>query len=92
MPTVSGNPRGRPLCRGRHNRLGDRNRLFTGGAALGAQALGVVAVGGCLHPVLRDLVVLKAVIGIRVSREEEIGGLDRGEHGAEAYAGFQIID
>jgi Amt family ammonium transporter len=31
---------------------------------------------------------LKATIGIRVSREEELEGLDTGEHGMEAYAGF----
>jgi Amt family ammonium transporter len=32
--------------------------------------------------------ILKATLGIRVSREEEIGGLDHGEHGNEAYHGF----
>jgi len=31
---------------------------------------------------------LKAVLGIRVSPEEELMGLDIGEHGMEAYAGF----
>ncbi len=30
-------------------------------------------------------------MGIRVSREEEMRGLDIGEHGMEAYAGFQIF-
>lgn len=33
-------------------------------------------------------IVLKATVGIRVSREEELGGLDHGEHGNEAYHGF----
>lgn len=32
--------------------------------------------------------VLKAILGIRVSPEEEIEGLDIGEHGMEAYSGF----
>ena len=32
--------------------------------------------------------VLKAVFGLRVSLEEEINGLDIGEHGMEAYSGF----
>jgi Amt family ammonium transporter len=32
--------------------------------------------------------VLKATVGIRVSEAEEIEGLDIGEHGHEAYAGF----
>jgi Amt family ammonium transporter len=31
---------------------------------------------------------LKATIGIRVSRAEELEGLDSGEHGMEAYGGF----
>ena len=31
--------------------------------------------------------VLKAAIGLRVSEEEEIGGLDLSEHGQIAYAG-----
>jgi Amt family ammonium transporter len=35
--------------------------------------------------------VVKATMGIRVSQEEENKGLDIGEHGMEAYAGFQIF-
>jgi Amt family ammonium transporter len=34
---------------------------------------------------------IKAIIGLRVSPEEEIRGLDIGEHGMEAYSGFQIF-
>lgn len=33
--------------------------------------------------------VIKAIMGLRVTREEEIGGLDIGEHGNEAYPDFQ---
>ncbi len=33
--------------------------------------------------------ILKVTLGLRVSREEEIGGLDVGEHGMEAYPDFQ---
>jgi ammonium transporter, Amt family len=33
--------------------------------------------------------LLKLVLGIRVSKEEEVEGLDIGEHGNEAYPGFQ---
>ena len=33
---------------------------------------------------------LKATIGLRVSEKEELGGLDVGEHGMEAYGGFQF--
>jgi len=35
--------------------------------------------------------LLKVTIGLRVSPEEELRGLDIGEHGSEAYAGFQIF-
>jgi Amt family ammonium transporter len=35
--------------------------------------------------------VLKATVGIRVSREEELDGLDHGEHGNEAYHSFQFV-
>ena len=34
---------------------------------------------------------IKYTIGLRVSEEEEIKGLDIGEHGMEAYSGFQIF-
>ena len=40
---------------------------------------------------LAILYVLKKTIGIRVSEDEELRGLDLGEHGMEAYAGFQIF-
>lgn len=36
--------------------------------------------------------LLKYTVGIRVSRDEEISGLDIGEHGNEAYSGFQVSD
>jgi Amt family ammonium transporter len=35
--------------------------------------------------------IIKVTIGLRVKREEEIAGLDIGEHGMEAYSGFQIF-
>ena len=37
---------------------------------------------------MRSWSVLKATLGIRVTQEEEIEGLDIGEHGMEAYSGF----
>ncbi len=36
--------------------------------------------------------ILKKTVGIRVSEEEEMKGLDLGEHGMEAYGGFQIFN
>ncbi len=35
--------------------------------------------------------VIKATIGMRVSAEEEVSGLDLGEHGQEAYPGFSMV-
>jgi Amt family ammonium transporter len=34
---------------------------------------------------------IKATMGIRVTKVEEMEGLDIGEHGMEAYSGFQIF-
>jgi Amt family ammonium transporter len=36
-------------------------------------------------------IVIKTVMGLRVSAEEEIEGLDHGEHGNESYHGFVMI-
>lgn len=64
------------------------NGLLYGGGfrLLGIQLLGIVAIGAFTF-VSSGLVwlVLKKTIGIRVSREEEIQGLDIGEHGNVAY-------
>lgn len=35
--------------------------------------------------------VIDLTVGLRVSREEELRGLDIGEHGMEAYSGFQVF-
>ena len=34
---------------------------------------------------------IKVIIGLRVSEQEEILGLDIGEHEMESYSGFQIF-
>jgi Amt family ammonium transporter len=68
--------------------------LFYGGgfAVLGTQLIGVLAIGGMVFTASLVLwYILKKTMGIRVSREEEIGGLDVGEMGLEAYTGFQIF-
>ncbi|HSV99316.1 MAG TPA: ammonium transporter [Sedimentisphaerales bacterium] len=68
--------------------------LFFGGGfkLLGAQlaAVGSVAVF-VFGAAAATWLILKAVMGIRVSREEELRGLDISEHGNEAYAGFQVF-
>ena len=70
------------------------NGLFFGGGfeLLGAQLKGVLSVGAFVFLVSFGVwTLLKVTMGIRVSREEELRGLDIGEHGNEAYAGFQIF-
>ena len=57
------------------------------------QLIGVVAAGVfCLVMGFILFFVVKLIMGIRVSEEEEIKGLDIEEHGVEAYGGFQIIN
>lgn len=64
--------------------------LYGGGLKMfGLQLLGVVAVGAFVL-ITTSIVwlILKKTIGIRVTREEEIAGLDIGEHGNRAYPDF----
>ncbi len=70
------------------------NGLFFGGGfkLLGAQLAAVLTVAIFVFgAAIITWAILKSVIGIRVSREEELRGLDIGEHGNEAYAGFQVF-
>lgn len=72
---------------------GTGNGLFYGGGVklLGVQILGsATVIAFTLAVSLVFWAIVKAVMGVRVSREEETRGLDIGEHGMEAYAGFQI--
>ena len=66
--------------------------LFGGGVTqLWAQIVGVVATGAyTLGVSLIAFAVIKAAMGLRVSAEEEIEGLDVGEHGNSAYPDFQM--
>jgi Amt family ammonium transporter len=69
------------------------NGLFFGGgfSLLGAEALGIIAVGIFVFASSSLLwLILKKTIGIRVSLEEEVQGLDIGEHGNFAYPDFAI--
>jgi len=70
------------------------NGLFYGGgfSLLGVEILGVIAVGLFVF-ISSSLtwLLLKYTIGIRVSLEEEIQGLDIGEHGNSAYPDFALV-
>jgi Amt family ammonium transporter len=68
--------------------------LFYGGGLrqLGVQALGAGAAFVWAFGVGLVLFYgIKKTIGLRVTSEEELKGLDIGEHGMEAYSGFQIF-
>ena len=55
------------------------------------QLIGVLAYGVfCFVAAFVIFFALKAALGLRVDPEEERIGLDVGEHGMEAYGGFQI--
>ena len=70
--------------------------LFYGGGfhLLGIQCLGVVAIiGWTAVTITAFFLLLKVTIGLRVTQEEEITGLDITEHGLpSAYSGFAITD
>ena len=70
--------------------------LFYGGGftQLGVQLLGFVYVAGwTLVTIFLAFILIKKTVGLRVTEEEEIVGLDSCEHGlASAYSGFSIMD
>ena len=72
---------------------GPKPGLFYGGGMdqLVSQLIGVAAVAAYVAAIAAVAwLVLKFTVGIRVSKDEEIEGLDIGEHGNEAYHGFQM--
>ncbi|MEM9637056.1 MAG: ammonium transporter [Pseudomonadota bacterium] len=63
--------------------------FYNSDASLGTQLMGIIAYG--IFTFVASLVVwfiLKAAMGIRVSEEDEINGLDTSELGMEAYPDF----
>ena len=67
--------------------------LFNGGGAaqLGAQAIGVLAYAiWAVALSFIVLAILKATMGLRVTKEVEIEGLDISEHGSIAYPGKRV--
>lgn len=73
--------------------LANDGLLHGGGLTqLGVQALGVIACGA--YAVVSMAIIfsiIKAIVGLRVTPEEELRGLDIDEHGMEGYADFQIF-
>ena len=70
--------------------------LFYGGGfkQLGLQLLGFATVAAWTAvTIMIAFFVIKALVGLRASEEEEIVGMDSCEHGlASAYSGFSIMD
>ncbi|WP_170474263.1 ammonium transporter [Ruegeria arenilitoris] len=63
--------------------------IFYGDASLGTQLMGIIAYG--VFTFVGALIlwsILKATMGIRISEEDEINGLDMAELGMEAYPEF----
>lgn len=72
-----------------------KDGLFFGGGfeQLGVQAIGVGAVFVFVFvAMLIVFFIIKKLVGLRVSDEEQIEGLDLGEHGNVAYGDFVIED
>ena len=66
--------------------------IFSDAAPFGIQLIGTLSVS--IFAFVSGLIIfglLKVTMGIRVSEEEEEEGLDIGEHGLEAYPGFQPV-
>ncbi|MBU2063368.1 MAG: ammonium transporter [Candidatus Omnitrophica bacterium] len=78
-----------------HKSLGlARDGLLHGGgfAQLGVQVLGVASAAAFVALTMTVIFkVMDKTVGLRVSREEELKGLDICQHGMEAYSGFQIF-
>lgn len=65
--------------------------IYGGVQQLGIQAIGIVAVFAFVFPASYLIFqIIKSSVGLRVSEEEELEGLDITEHGNEAYADFQV--
>lgn len=65
---------------------------YTGRFNVATQLLGVVAYAiPCFAAACLIFYVIKKTMGLRVSEQEELRGLDLSEHGQESYGGFQIF-
>ncbi|QGY38826.1 ammonium transporter [Pseudodesulfovibrio cashew] len=71
----------------------DGGLLYGGGfSQLGVQLLGVgVFFVWAFGAGFILMSIVKAIFGIRVTKEEELKGLDIAEHGSESYNGFQLF-
>ena len=69
------------------NAAGNNGLFFGNPALLGVQALGIVSIG--LYSFVVTFIILKVLdwtMGLRVSEEQEINGLDLSQHGEAGYS------
>ncbi|PLX50839.1 MAG: ammonium transporter [Desulfobulbaceae bacterium] len=65
--------------------------IFSADHSFMVQLIGVLAYGAaCFAAAFVLFLAIKVTLGLRVDEEEELKGLDVGEHGMEAYGGFVI--
>ncbi len=65
--------------------------IFNSEVSIGVQLIGTLAVSAAAFvSAFVIFSIVKVVMGVRVSEDEEAEGLDLGEHGQEAYADFQM--
>ena len=66
--------------------------IFSADKSFITQLIGVLGYGvTCFVLAFFIFQILKAIIGVRVSEQEEVKGLDLSEHEMESYSGFQVF-
>ena len=66
--------------------------FFSADKSFATQLIGVLGYGvTCFVLALIIFQIINAIIGVRVSEQEEIKGLDLSEHEMESYSGFQVF-
>jgi Amt family ammonium transporter len=74
--------------------IGGTDGLFYGNPAqFGAQAFGiVVTIGWTVAGTLVSAGIVRIFTPLRATKQEEISGLDRSQHGESAYPSFNGLD
>ena len=66
--------------------------IFSADKSFATQLIGVLGYGvTCFVLAFIIFQIINAIIGVRVSEQEEIKGLDLSEHEMESYSGFQVF-
>jgi Amt family ammonium transporter len=66
--------------------------IFVAEKSILSQIIGILGYGAlCFPAAFVIFFAIKKTFGLRVNERQELRGLDRSEHGQEAYSGFQIF-